>query len=121
MRGVNDRNFLNLWQMIYRVSCPGLEATRWRVDAVEWRRERHSFTGPAYSCAHEVHMLERDGGTWRLMVVSEYWWDEKHAVVKSTIWARMLRGTPQAVLAWVVAQEKRQRAAPMIEFGTTTR
>ena len=110
MRGVNDRNFLNLWHMIYRATCPGLDATRWRVGEVEWRKDRHSFTGAAYSSAHEVHVLERGGGAWRLLVVNEYWWEEDHEIVKSAVWARMLRGPAKAALAWALAQEKRQRA-----------
>jgi hypothetical protein len=112
MRGVNDRKFLNLWQMIHRATCPGLDHARWQVDEVEWCKERHSFTGSAYSFTHEVHLLRRDArgaASWRLAVVSEYWWDEHHDIVKSTTWARMLDGEAKSAIAWIAAQEKHHR------------
>ena len=112
MRGVNDRNFLNLWQIVYRATCPGLDRAQWRVGDVEWRKDRHSFNGDVYSFGHEVHFLAcRSSRPWRLMVVSEYWWDAERESIRSTTWARVLDGEARAVMAWVFAQERSHRVA----------
>jgi hypothetical protein len=71
MRGVNDRNFFNTWQLLYRKTCPSTTHTLWQTDDVEWRKERHSFFGSSYALSNEVHTLRRSGrnGGWLLMVV----------------------------------------------------
>ncbi|MGH7036270.1 MAG: hypothetical protein ACREFL_21290 [Stellaceae bacterium] len=116
MRGINDRNFLNLWQMVHRATRPSLDQCHWQVGDVDWRTERHSFSGAAYASALDVHLLSRARGgrtLWRLMVVAEYWWDENRAPLRSTIWARMASGDARAVIAWFREHEGERIAPPV--------
>jgi hypothetical protein len=104
MRGVNDRNFLNAWHILRRATCPDATAARWTVGDVEWQKERHSFSGPAYSVSFEVHLLRRaarGAAGWHLMVVTEYWWDGTQALIRNATWARVLGGNPKSVMAWL--------------------
>jgi hypothetical protein len=114
MRGVNDRNFLNIWQLLYRQSCPSTSHTLWQVGDVEWRKDRHSYFGSSYALTDEVHLLRRGGrdGRWLLMIVIENWWDGTHEPIKTSTWARVLEGDAKAVVAWMRENERRgERAA----------
>jgi hypothetical protein len=95
MRGVNDRNFFNAWQILCRATCPNATESARQVGDVEWRRERHSFFGSSYVFSFEVHLLRRSGrgGGWLLMVVIENRWNEKHYVLKTATWARVISRT----------------------------
>ncbi len=109
MRGVNDRNFFNLWQILYRATCPRPGQAHWRVGDVDWRKERHSFSGVDYAVTLEVHHLRctpRGGASWTLMVVTEHWWDGSEELVKSVSWARVISGNPKAITTWLRGQEK---------------
>lgn len=108
MRGLNDRSFLNLFQIVHRASCPEPTRGRWRIDDVEWRKDRHTFSGAGYAFSTEVHQVRRaaGGSDWVLMVVAEYWWDERREVLRSTTWAKALEGNAQAIAAWFRSQEK---------------
>jgi len=109
MRGVNDRNFFNYWQILYRAACPNPNQTHWRVGDVDWRKERHSYSGVDYAVTLEVHHLRRlarDGTGWALMVAMEHWWDENGESLKDTIWARVIDGNPRAIIGWLQRQEK---------------
>lgn len=115
MRGINDRNFLNLWQIVHRATRPGFDQCHWQVGDVDWRTERHSFSAAAYAVALDVHLLSCARGErtlWRLMVVTEYWWDESRAPLKSTSWARMVSGDARAAIAWFREREEDQIARP---------
>lgn len=104
MRGVNDRNFLNRWQILHRATCPGLHATSWQVGDVVWRKDRISFAGSACAVTLELHHLERASARWTLLVVAEHWWDGKNEPIKATTWARALAGSPKAIVAWLREQ-----------------
>lgn len=109
MRGVNDKNFFNLWQMLFRRTCPGFESTCWHVDDVEWRKDRHSFSGGDYSFASDVHCLTKSstkGPDWQLLVVIEYWWDRDRETLRSTTWARVLSGSQKAIVSWLYRQTR---------------
>jgi len=109
MRGVNDRNFFNFWQILYRATCPRPGQTRWRVGDVDWRKERHSFAGADYAVTLEVHHLRcapRSGPAWALMVVTEHWWDGGEEPLKATNWARVISGNPKAITSWLRSQDK---------------
>lgn len=108
MRGVNDRNFLNLWQIVYRATCPGPAATQWRCGPVDWRKDRHSFSGAEYAVTLEVHHLQHRGGAgaaWTLLVSAEHWWGKDGVAIKSTTWARVTAGDGKAVIAWLRQHE----------------
>lgn len=107
MRGVNDRNFFNFWQILYRATCPSATGTHWRIGDVGWRKERLSFSGTDYAVTLEIHHLRSSAGApWTLMVAMEHWWDEKGEPLKATNWARVIRGNPKTIIAWLQRQEK---------------
>jgi hypothetical protein len=109
MRGVNDRNFFNYWQVLYRATCPNPNQTHWRVGDVDWRKERHSYSGADYAVTLEVHHLRRagrDGTSWALMVAMEHWWDENGESLKDTSWARVIEGNPRTIIGWLLRQER---------------
>lgn len=109
MRGVNDRNFFNYWQILYRATCPSPSQTHWRVGDVDWRKERHSFSGVDYAVTLEVHHLRRvarDSESWTLMVAMEHWWDGNGESLKDTSWARVINGNPRTIVSWLHRQEK---------------
>jgi hypothetical protein len=108
MRGVNDRNFFNLWQILYRATCSRPGQTHWRVGDVDWRKERHSFSGADYAVTLEVHHLRRhrqDEASWTLMVVTEHWWDGNGEPLKSMNWSRAIGGNPKTITAWLRGQD----------------
>lgn len=109
MRGVNDRNFFNFWQILYRATCPTPNQTHWHVGEVDWRKERHSFSGVDYAVTLEVHHLRysaREHASWRLMVAMEHWWDAQGEPLKDTSWARVIAGNPKAIITWLQGQEQ---------------
>jgi hypothetical protein len=107
MRGVNDKNFFNQWHMLHRSTCPGYEQTRWRVGEVDWKKDRHSFSGSDYSVTLEVHCLHckpLKGAGWKLLVMVEYWWNDKRESLRSMSWARVVEGNQKSILNWIVRQ-----------------
>jgi hypothetical protein len=123
MRGVNDRNFLNFWQILYRATCPSPAQTHWHVGDVDWRKDRHSFSGTDYAVTLEVHLLRRtarDGGAWALMVATEHWWHASAEPLRSTSWARVLEGNPRVITSWLQRQDKvRSAISGHVNAGTT--
>ena len=110
MRGVNDRNFLNAWQILYRASCPAGAETEWRVGDVAWLKQRHGFGARDYAFAIEVHRLRRAAGrdrAWTLLVTTEHWWDGAQTLVMSKTWARVPHGSARDIVAWMKEQEQR--------------
>lgn len=109
MRGVNDRNFFNCWQILYRATCPRPNQAHWRVGDVDWRKERHSFSGVDYAVILEVHSIRyvaRDNPSWTLMVAVEHWSDGNGESLKDTSWARVIKGNPRTIVGWLQQQEK---------------
>lgn len=110
MRGVNDKNFVNSWQILYRATCPKTSPSHWQVDDVEWHKARHSFFGESYAMSIDVHLLRRRKpnatGSWKLLVVIENWWSGDSELLKTTTWARVLEGSPKAVVSWMGAQQR---------------
>lgn len=107
MRGVNDKNFFNQWQMLHRSTCPGYEQTHWRVGDVAWKKDRHSFAGSDYSVTLEVHCLHcapAKGAGWKLLVMVEYWWNDKRESLRSMSWARVIEGNQKSIVSWISRQ-----------------
>lgn len=109
---LNSGSFLNRWQIIQRATMPALDCHHWRVDHVEWRRQRHVFSGVGYSFALEVHSLisPGPGKPWSLMVVVEHWWASDKKPVKTLTWARRLAGNSTAIFSWARSHEAVRRA-----------
>ncbi len=113
MANLNAASFLNRWHIVQRATMPTPESVCWEVAGVEWRRERHAFTGGAYSFAVEVHTLAsltRDKAAWSLMVVVEHWWASGRKALKTTTWVRRLSGSSATIFAWVRDHEAARRA-----------
>jgi hypothetical protein len=113
MRGVNDPNFFNAWQILYRETCPSATHSRWQAADVEWCKDRHSFFGGSYAVSNEVHILRRaaPSGGWVLMVVIENWWDGEHESIKTTTWARAIEGNAKDIVAWMRERERNSARA----------
>ncbi|MBS0520353.1 MAG: hypothetical protein JSR90_16790 [Proteobacteria bacterium] len=114
MRGVNDRGFLNLWQIVHRATCPAPTSTRWQCDGVDWHKDRHSFSGSDYALTLEVHRLQHRGGAgpaWNLMVTLEHWWGANGVALKTVSWARMTTGDAKAAIAWLKQRERKSGIA----------
>lgn len=110
MRGVNDKNFFNSWQILYRATCPNAAQSHWQVDDVDWHKERHSFFADSYAMSIDVHLLRRRRpnatGSWKLMIVIENWWSGDNELLRTATWARVVEGNPKAVLNWMRVQER---------------
>ncbi|HUK09006.1 MAG TPA: hypothetical protein VLX09_14120 [Stellaceae bacterium] len=119
MRNLNSRSFVWAWQALYGASNPNHLKDHWRVDGVEWRKERHAYWGVDYSVQHEVHRLEYRHGNkqdWELLVVVERWWGaDRDKSIRDICWARAITGRPDRILAWLRKQGARQ---PPIEATT---
>ena len=115
MRNLNSRSFFWAWQTLYGASNPGHLKEHWRVDGVEWRKERHAYWGLHYSVQHEVHRLEHRNGDkndWELLIVVERWWGaDREKSIRDTSWCRVLRGRPDRIVAWIKKQGARQLSA----------
>lgn len=108
MRGLNSASFFRFWQAIYAASNPGLTADHWRVDGVEWVKERHYYWGDQYSFQVEAHRLEYKESAkpgWLLLVVIERWWGpDKNRDLRQVQWCKVLSGSADRILAWVRRQ-----------------
>ncbi len=115
MRRVNDKDFFNTWQMVYRSTCPSPTETHWKVGDVDWSKSRHSFFGGSYGNSTEVHVLRRSNGrtgSWSLMVVIENWWAGKSDPCRSSIWSKVVAGDAKSVVAWMRGVDIRETRAP---------
>ncbi|HTZ80173.1 MAG TPA: hypothetical protein VMC10_19845 [Stellaceae bacterium] len=109
MRGLNDRRFLNLFQIVHRASFPDPTRTHRSIGDVEWRKDRHTFAGAGYSFSTDIHQLRHAGKNragWELMVVTEHWWDARHEPLRSATWVKALQGSAPAIAAWFRDQEQ---------------
>jgi hypothetical protein len=100
------------WRLFHEVAYgtnPNASVDRWRVEDVEWIRERHAFWGRDYSIQMTVHTLVCSGRRpWKLLAVVESWWGEDRSkAIKSQEWCRPARGQPNDVAGWFAAQASR--------------
>jgi hypothetical protein len=76
MSSLNSHAFFRQWQMLYDASNPDHLEDRWKVDGIDWTKERHAYWGENYSTQYEVHRLVHWEGrelAWQLLVVVERW------------------------------------------------
>jgi hypothetical protein len=109
-------SFYLLFDTLVGVTNPGLKRSDWKRDGVDFRRERHSFTGPRHGLAVEIFTLTRRGGRgWSLMVFKEYRWaGEENKALKNLRWARPTAGKRQDILAWLRAQDAKIGRPPPV-------
>lgn len=111
---IGDRAFLFAWQRIRAATQPGPEAGFWQVSGIDWRRYRYSHTTPDHSLVVEVHSLQSAAPRWKIMVVTEHWWDDRRNPIRNQLWSTLVSGSRLQAADWIMTQ------ARSIESGTTT-
>ena len=115
MSSLHSHSFFWQWQTLYASSNPGHLKDRWKIDGVDWSRERHIYWSDQYSMHLEVHRLERKSGDkleWQLLVVIERWWgSDRQKSIRDSSWCKLIQGRADRVLAWLQKQDV-QRAPP---------
>ena len=121
MKRIGDRQYLQAWQVIRATTQPDSEATTWKIGDVTCRRHRYSLTSPQHTVVLEVCHVEYVAvrGSWHVMVTLETWWDSRHVVIRSQLWASHLSGSKEHALAWMHREAaNRQRLAEEAESHT---
>ncbi len=77
----------------------------WTVRGVDCRRERHSYSAPAYSFDLDVLNVRAKGAAedrWELfIIITEFWRSSDRASVHSPKWLKLVAGKPTDVLKWI--------------------
>jgi len=76
----------------------------WSVRGVDCRRERHSYSAPAYSFDLDILNVRAKGaadGRWELFIISEFWRSADRASIHSPKWLKLIAGKPTDVLKWI--------------------
>lgn len=109
MKTFADTSFFLLFEEIIRRDNPRREHSVWSAGGVTWRHTRHTFEGQSYGFTVEVFEgthAGKDG--WALMVVKEHWWAGRQGdVVRSAHWAKPMKGSRSAIMAWLKQQQRR--------------
>ena len=105
---LGDTKFLNLFALLAVASCPDRECCAWRVEGVEWRRERMAHKGPDFIAQIETHILTRAGlNGWALLIGHETWWDgRKHDAFRNGKWVHVVNGNRATILKWFAERER---------------
>jgi hypothetical protein len=108
MKSLARPSFFRLFELLVSRGNPGAKKSEWSYDGVAFERERHSFTGPRYGFAVEVHTLTASGRQrWALMVTKEHWWlGNESTVLRSVRWAKPLRGQRADIMTWLREKER---------------
>lgn len=92
-------------EFVIDAPSPGSEKTSWLSHGVECSRDRHRFSGQAYSFSIEVLHLRLAGNSrsgWHVVIVSELWrFEGAKAEPRGTKSLRVLRGKGADVVAWM--------------------
>lgn len=109
MRRIGDPSFFRVLDRVIGNAVKDTQAVAWTIDAVTWQRERHSYSGAAYSFATEVITGTKSARPgWSIIVVKEYWWKGgKREVLKSHQWASLAEGSRTDLFAWLNRQDAR--------------
>lgn len=108
MKSLADAKFFRVFEAIVKRDNPQRDASTWMSAGVAWQHARHAFQAPNYGFAIEVFEGTRSGKNgWTLMVTKEHWWSGKHGdVIRSTNWAKPIKGQRSAVLSWFEEQRR---------------
>lgn len=110
MRNIGDPAFFRTFDMLVSAANPvGLrKKAAWEQDGTFWTFYRHSYQGGSHAFSTMVHIVEgRTRGSWRLLVVREYWWgDDDTKAVRELRWAKLLEGDRRQALAWFKGQDQ---------------
>jgi hypothetical protein len=102
MKSFADTSFFLLFEEIIRRDNPKRDDI-WTAVGVTWRHGRHTFESEKYGFAIDAYEATRPGkNEWTLLITKEHWWAGKRGdVVKTTQWAKPIKGSRQAVLQWL--------------------
>ena len=106
---IGDRRFLHAWRTLRAATQPGPEAASWRSGDVTWRRTRLSQSCADFSMVQDAYALDHTGpgARWGLLVVMETWWDMRHRVIRSQVWAAHISGSKMALQEWIRTEAER--------------
>jgi hypothetical protein len=109
VKSLNDNRFFSLLARLQAESNPNPMLDQWMIEGISWQRERHSHWGRDYAFQMECQTLTSDKPhAWRLLVVTEKWWDAKRdAPARLSQWSKLTAGDRKKVLDWFRHQEKR--------------
>jgi len=105
---LGDSKFFNLFALLAASSNPDRNRDAWRVDMVDWTRERLSHKGPNHALQIELHTLIRGGRRgWTLLCGHETWWDAgKLDAFRNGRWTHLAHGARGDVIAWFQERER---------------
>ena len=107
-----DTSFFLLFDEVVRRGNPNRDSDVWTADGVTWTHTRHAFEGQSYGFTVEIFEGTRAGKDgWRLMVAKEHWWAGRRGdAVRSAHWAKPMKGSRQAILAWFKQRQREMDA-----------
>jgi hypothetical protein len=76
----------------------------WSVRGVDCRRERHTYSAPAYSFVLDVLSVRANGGAegrWELFIITEFWRGADGDNIHCPKWLKLVSGKPTDVLKWI--------------------
>ncbi len=74
MRRIGDASFFRIVDQLFGAGATPLNAARWTIDGVDWRRERHNYSGDSHGFTVEVTTgTSARKPSWNLIIVKEYW------------------------------------------------
>lgn len=107
MKSLSDAAFFRVFDALADVGNPGLKLKSWSFAGAEWRRDRYSISGAAYSFVVEVFTIRHASRPpWTLIAAKEHWWGaDQDGAVRSARWARPTSGRRVDILAWFRKQQ----------------
>jgi hypothetical protein len=108
MRRIGDASFFRIVDRLFGAGATPLNAARWTIDGVDWRRERHNYSGDSHGFTVEVTTgTSARKPSWNLIIVKEYWRKaEAGEGFKTLQWAQVTSGRRADVDAWLRRQER---------------
>ncbi len=112
MRKIGDASFFRIVDRLLGPGTGRTPAAHWSIDGVEWRRERHSYSGASHGFTIEVTTGTCATGVrsgrpgWALRVVKEYWRDGRGQSTRDLQWAHVEAGSRADILDWLKRQER---------------
>ncbi len=111
MKRIGDASFFRIVDQLLAFDATRATVAQWTIDAVEWRRERHSYSGSTYGFSVEVTTATKSPPAgWVLMVVKEYWRASDGESTRTAQWAHIEKGSRSEIVAWLENQKRRLEA-----------
>ncbi|MFD2181682.1 hypothetical protein [Rhodoplanes azumiensis] len=101
-------------EFVIEAAAIGDTRRSWTVEGVDCTRDRHRFSGPAYSFTIEalnLRLVKSGRMAWHVLIVTEWWRSETDESLRSTKWLKVVSGKPAEVTAWMRRQRTRKTEA----------